>query len=69
MQHVASEAASLPSLDLPAAGLDVAAPVDVGGRRLAIGAAVLAVVAFSAVSVLLAATSEHVQYPTATALY
>ena len=51
------------------ASLDVPSPVELGERRIATGSAVLAILAFAGVSVLLAATSNHVPHPTATALY
>jgi len=55
--------------DAAVVSLDAPAPVELGGRRVATGAAVVAVLAFAAVSVVLAATSDHVEHPTATALY
>ena len=57
------------TVDAAVLGLDAPAQVALGGRRMATGAAVAAVLAFATVSVLLAATSDHVEHRTATALY
>jgi signal transduction histidine kinase len=54
---------------LGALTLDAPASLELGGRRVSTIAAVLASLAFAGVSVVLAATSDHVQHPTATALY
>jgi hypothetical protein len=54
---------SVGSIGLPARSLGLA------GRRSSVTAAVATVLALTAVSVVLAATSDHVERPTATALY
>src|SRR3954454_15689440 len=53
----------------PAAVLGLPASLALGGRRVRTGAFVMAIVALAAVSAVLAATSGHVQHPTATSLY
>jgi signal transduction histidine kinase len=53
----------------PAAVLGLPASLALGGRRIRNGALLMAIVALAAVSAVLAATSGHVQHPTATALY
>src|SRR3954454_22052979 len=53
----------------PAAVLDLPASLALGGRRIRTGAFGMAIVALAAVSAVLAATSGHVQHPTATSLY
>jgi signal transduction histidine kinase len=60
-------------LDVPPAGAVVgdslAHSLEVVGRRVSVTAAVLAILALASVSVVLAATSDHVEHPTAAALY
>src|SRR3954469_8367933 len=53
----------------PAAALGLPASLALGGRRIRTGAFGMAIVARAAVSAVLAATSGHVQHPTATSLY
>src|SRR3954463_4979136 len=53
----------------PAAVLGLPASLALSGRRVRTGAFVMAIVALAAVSAVLAATSGHVQHPTATSLY
>lgn len=47
----------------------IVSPARVAGWRVRVTAAVLAILAMAGVSVALAATSDHVEHPTATALY
>jgi signal transduction histidine kinase len=49
--------------------LDAPKPLAIGGRRITTAAAVVGILAFAGISVLLAATSDHVERPSATALY
>src|SRR4051794_2817448 len=61
MGHDAARTRGLP-LGLPLS-------LELGGRRFATAALVTTILGFAAVSVVLTATSDHVQHPTATALY
>src|SRR4051812_28278144 len=63
---------SSPALAGPVAAAAVVPPAPVlrvGGRPVRMPVAVTAILAMAAVSALLAATSDHVEYPAATALY